>query len=138
MGLILDSSIVVAAERKGLNDLETLEQLRSLYGETPIGLSVVTVAELTHGAYRAQEEARKLRRLAFIDRLCKELSIYPITVEIARMVGRIEGQQAALGFTIAFEDLAIGVTALELGYDIVTLNPKHFQQIPGLKIVQPA
>jgi tRNA(fMet)-specific endonuclease VapC len=129
---------LIAAERRGLDDLEILEQLKALYGETAIGLSVVTIAELTHGAYRAKEEARKLRRLAFIDRLCQELSTYPVTVEIARSIGRIEAQQAAIGFTLAFEDLAIGVTALQLGYDIVTLNPSHFQQIPGLKIVQPA
>ena len=94
MGLILDSSILVAAERKGLSVREILEQFKSGHGETEIGLSVVTIAELTHGAFRAQVEARKLRRLAFIDRLCRDIPIYSITVEIARIVGRIEGQQA--------------------------------------------
>ncbi len=138
MGLILDSSIVIATERKGLDDLAILEQLKSHYGETAFGLSVVTIAELTHGAYRAKEEARRLRRLAFIDRLCRELTIYPIIVEIARTVGRIEGQQATFGFILAFEDLAIGVTALQLGFEIVTLNEKDFRHIPGLRIVNPA
>jgi predicted nucleic acid-binding protein len=38
---------------------------------------------------------------------------------------------------IAFEDLTIGATALHLGFDIATLNVKHFQLIPGLKIVTP-
>jgi predicted nucleic acid-binding protein len=137
MGLILDSSILIAAERKGLDDLEILEQLKTLYGETAFGLSVVTIAELMHGAYRAKEEARKQRRLAFIDRLCREIRIYPITVEIARTVGRIEGQQASLGFTLTFEDLAIGVTALQLGFEIVTHNEKDFKLIPGLRIVKP-
>jgi predicted nucleic acid-binding protein len=137
MGLILDSSILIAAERRGLDDLETLEQLKTRYGDTTIGLSVVTIAELMHGAYRAQDEARKLRRLTFIDRICQELAIYPVTVEIARTVGRIEGQQAVLGFTLAFEDLAIGVTALQLGYEIVTLNEKDFKLVPGLQIWKP-
>jgi predicted nucleic acid-binding protein len=137
MGLILDSSILIAAERKGLDDLEILEQLKNLYGETAFGLSVVTIAELMHGAYRAKQEARKQRRLAFVDRLCQEIRIYPITVEIARAVGRIEGQQASLGFTLAFEDLAIGVTALQLGFEIVTQNEKDFKLIPGLRIVKP-
>jgi predicted nucleic acid-binding protein len=136
LGLILDSSILIAAERRGLDDLEILEQLHTLYGETPFGLSVVTIAELTHGAYRAKEETRKQRRLTFIDRICREIRVYPITVEIARTVGRIEGQQATLGFTLAFEDLAIGVTALQLGYDIVTCNDKDFRRIPGLRIVK--
>jgi len=61
--------------------------------------------------------------------------VYPLTIEIARTVGRIEGQQAAKGIAIAFQDLAIGVTALDLGFDVATLNVRHFQRIPGLNIV---
>ena len=137
MGLIFDSSIVIAAERKGLSVREILEQFKASHGETEIGLSVVTIAELVHGAYRTKDESRKLRRLAFVDRLCRDIPVYPVTVEIARIVGRIEGQQAALGFTLAFEDLAIGVTALQLGYEIVTFNEKDFTLIPGLRIVKP-
>ena len=71
----------------------------------------------------------------FADRLCKELTVYPVTLEIALAVGRIEGQQAALGFTLAFEDPAIGVTALQLGYEVATLNERHFKLIPGLRTV---
>jgi predicted nucleic acid-binding protein len=52
--------------------------------------------------------------------------VHPITVAIARRIGRIEGEQAALGVAIAFEDLAIGVTALELGFDIATLTSATF------------
>lgn len=51
------------------------------------------------------------------------------------MVGRIEGQQEAKGIQFAFEDLVIGVTALHLGYAVMTLNARHFQRIPGLSIV---
>lgn len=134
MGVILDSSVLIAAERKGHSVLQILEQIKALHGEVEVGLSVVSIAELTHGAYRAENEARKLRRLAFMDRLCTDIPVYPLTIDVARMIGPIEGQQAALGFTIAFEDLAIGVTALNLGYDIVTLNEKHFSLIPGLRI----
>jgi predicted nucleic acid-binding protein len=135
MGLILDSSVLISAERAGQSVLQILEQLKARYGEIEIGISVVTIAELTHGAYRASDDRRKMRRLAFIDRLCSDLPVYPVTVEIARMIGRIEGEQQALGRTLAFQDLAIGITALHLGYDVATLNEKHFQQIPGLKIV---
>ena len=61
--------------------------------------------------------------------------MHPVTVEIARRVGRIEGEQAAQGIVIAFEDLAIGVTAQQLGFDVATLNVRHFQRIPGLVVV---
>ena len=135
MGLILDSSIVIAAERRGHTVRQILEQVQAAHGEIEIGLSVVTIAELMHGAYRAQSDAQKQRRLAFIDRLCSDVPIHPLTLETARMVGRIEGQQAAQGIAVGFEDLAIGVTALQLGFDVATLNVRHFERIPGLKIV---
>jgi predicted nucleic acid-binding protein len=30
----------------------------------------------------------------------------------------------------------IGVTALQLGFDVATLNVRHFRLIPGLNVVQ--
>jgi predicted nucleic acid-binding protein len=54
---------------------------------------------------------------------------------IAQLAGRIEGEQAAEGINIAFEDLIVGATALHLGFDVATLNVKHFRLIPGLKII---
>jgi predicted nucleic acid-binding protein len=54
----------------------------------------------------------------------------------ARLAGRIEGDQAAHGVTIAFEDLLIAATALQLGFGVVTGNVRHFEQIPGLQIVR--
>ena len=80
-------------------------------------------------------DADRLRRLAFVEELCRDVPVHPVTLEIARAVGRIDGQQAAKGVSVAFEDLAIGVTALELGFDVATLNVRHFQMIPGLKTV---
>lgn len=137
MGLILDSSVVVAAERRGHNVQQILEQIRSTYGEIDVALSVVTVAELVHGAYRAKADSDRMRRLAFIEELCLDVPVHPVTLEIDRNIGRIEGQQAARGITLAFEDLAIGVTALELGFGLVSLNVRHFQMIPGLSIISP-
>ena len=51
------------------------------------------------------------------------------------MIGRIEGEQAAQGNILPFEDLAIGATALHLGFDVATLNVRHFQRIPGLAVI---
>jgi tRNA(fMet)-specific endonuclease VapC len=61
--------------------------------------------------------------------------IHPVSVEIAELAGRIEGEQAARGVTIAFEDLLIGATALHPGYGVATLNVADFQRIPGLSLV---
>jgi predicted nucleic acid-binding protein len=59
-----------------------------------------------------------------------------VTLEIARLAGRIEGEQEAKGIQFAFEDLLIGATALNLGYSVATLNPRDFKQVPGLSVVR--
>jgi predicted nucleic acid-binding protein len=40
------------------------------------------------------------------------------------------------GVSIDFPDLLIGATALHLGFAVVTLNMRNFQQIPGLSVLQ--
>jgi len=45
---------VIAAERRGHTVRQILEQIKNSYGEIDIGFSVITIAELTHGAYRAK------------------------------------------------------------------------------------
>ena len=97
VGIILDSSVIIAAERNGQSVLQIMERVLASQGNTVVGLSVVTVAELVHGAYRAATSARQKQRLAFIDELCRDVPVYPMTLDIARLVGRIEGQQAARG-----------------------------------------
>jgi len=96
----------------------------------------VTVAELVHGAYRTKTQAQQQRRLEFIERLSSDVPVYPITLDIARLAGRIEGQQEALGVQFAFEDLLIGATALHLNYDLATLNLRDFKRIPKLSVIQ--
>ena len=135
MGILLDSSILIFAERRQQSVLELLERTRTRFGDVEVAISVVTVADLVHGAYRAKTESQRSKRIAFIERLCRRLPAYPFTIHLARTLGRIEGQQSALGNVLAFEDLAIGVTALHLGFDVVTLNRKHFDRIPGLGVI---
>jgi tRNA(fMet)-specific endonuclease VapC len=137
VGVILDSSVLIAGERRGHTVPQILEQVRNTQGEIEIGVSVVTIVELVHGAYRAKTQGQQNRRLEFIERLTRDVPLHPVTLEIARLAGRIEGQQQAKGIQLSFEDLLIGVTALHLGYNIATLNVRDFQRVPGLSIVQP-
>ncbi len=48
----------------------------------------------------------------------------------------LAGEQAAQGVKIAFEDLLIAATALELGFGVASGNVRHFQRIPGLAVIQ--
>ncbi len=136
MGIVLDSSVIIAAERRGHTVRQILEQVKAVRGETDIGLSVVTIAELVHGAYRAKTRSQQQGRLDFIERLCSDVPVHPVTLAIARLAGRIEGQQKAIGVQLPFEDLLIGATALHLGYQVATLNLRDFQKIPDLSVIQ--
>jgi predicted nucleic acid-binding protein len=106
-----------------------------VHGDVDCALSVVTIVELTHGIYRAKNDADRERRRAFSEELRRDMVVHPVTVEIAELAGRIEGEQAAHR-TIAFGDLLIGATALHLGYAVVTLNVGDFQKIPSLSVTQ--
>jgi tRNA(fMet)-specific endonuclease VapC len=110
--------------------------VQAVHGETESGLSAVTVVELTHGIYRAKNDADRERRRAFTEELFRDMTVHPVTLEIAKLAGKIEGEQAALGVSIAFEDLLIGTTALHFDYSVATLNVRHFLMIPGLSVVQ--
>jgi predicted nucleic acid-binding protein len=136
MGLILDSSILIAGERGGESVREILNRVKAAQGETESALSAVTIVELTHGIYRAKSAPDRERRREFTEELCRDMVVHPVTLEIAQLAGKIEGEQAARGVSIAFEDLLIGATALHLHYSVATLNVRHFRLIPGLSVVQ--
>jgi predicted nucleic acid-binding protein len=137
MGLILDSSILIAAERRGDTVENLIEQIIAQVGDQDAALSSVGLTELVHGTYRAQTAAIRLRRQSFIDELLRDLTVYPYTKATALLAGKIDGKQQAHGVTIPFGDLLIGATALELGFPILTVNLRHFRLIPELKILQP-
>ena len=111
------------------------EQLQTFHGEIEIGLSVVTIVELVHGIQRTKEEQRRVRRQAFVDELICDVPIYPVSLETARLAGWIEGERASHGVTIAFEDLLIAATALQLGFAVATTNVPHFEIVPGLRVI---
>jgi len=136
MGLILDSSVLIAGERGSHGMREILTRVRAMHGEADAALSVVTIVELTHGIYRAKTDSQRERRRAFSQELRRGMVVYPVTLEIAEMAGRIEGEQASRGVNIAFEDLLIGATALSLGYSVLTSNVRHFEMTPGLDVVR--
>ncbi len=135
MGLILDTGILIAGERRRETVKQVIERVQSVLGETEAALSTVSIVELTHGIYRAKTDADRERRRSFCDEICRDMIVHPVSLEIAQLAGKIEGEQAAQGIAIAFEDLVIGATAIHLGFGVATLNVKHFKLIPGLDIV---
>ncbi len=110
--------------------------LATKVGDTDIAISVVTLTELAHGAARVDNAVRKATRTRFIEDLMRGLPIHPISAAIAIRAGEIDGKNKSRGVVVPLVDLLIGVTALELGYGILTKNVRHFRMISGLVVTQ--
>src|SRR5579872_4956624 len=135
MGLILDSSVLIAAERQGKNARQALADIAIRAAGEDVAFSVITLLELAHGATRANTPQRKALRRQFIDELIAAVPVHPISASIALRAGQIDGESTARGVTLPLSDLLIGVTALDLGYRVATANLRHFQAVPGLSVV---
>lgn len=128
LGLVLDSSAVIVAERNRQNR-------PGVYGPLDLSLSPVTVAELVQGVYRAKTPEAGQRRREYIEELVNLVPAHPATNRTAWLVGRREGQEAAKGNVLPFNDLMIAAAAFEQGYAVLTGNIRHFQRIPGPTVV---
>jgi predicted nucleic acid-binding protein len=105
LGLVLDSSVLIAAERRRLTPEQALQSVQNTVGEFPIVLCALTVAEIGHGIYRAHTPEIRDRRRAFLDELKATMPIHPVTEVTAEIIARIGGEQAARGVNLPLGDL---------------------------------
>jgi predicted nucleic acid-binding protein len=135
MGLVLDSSVLIAAERTEKPISELLRQIEEQHGETDIIVSTVSVVELEHALYRAKTPAQIQRRRDYLEAIYAAIPLQPFTKEIGQLAAQIDAEAKKSGTVIPFSDLLIGVTALYFGYPIGTGNERHFKMIPDLKVI---
>ena len=136
MGLILDSSVLISAERKGERVGGPLKRVLEQMGNQEAELSTVALVELAHGIQCANTPEIRARRETFIAELLADVPVYPLTAEIAILAGKIDGDLQSRGVKIPLPDLLMGATASHLGYAVVTYDVRHFRMIPGLEVTQ--
>jgi predicted nucleic acid-binding protein len=105
MGLILDSSVIIAAERRGETVEQLIDRIRRATGDQDAALSAVGLTELVHGIYRAPTPEKRFRRESFLNELLADLTVYPYTKEVALLAGKLDGEQQSRGVVIPFADL---------------------------------
>jgi tRNA(fMet)-specific endonuclease VapC len=128
-GVVIDTSVLIQVEREG-RDLDTLPEI-------PAAVSVVTVAELLHGARRADTPARRARREALAESVVTGLPIVDLDLSVARLYATLWAETAVAGTPVAAHDLMIAATAQLLDLPVWTLDVKDFSQIPGVRLVSP-
>ena len=135
MGLVLDSSVLIAAEREKRPVSALLASLSAEHAETEFLLSAISVMELEHGWHRANTPEAAAKRRRYLDEVLAVLPVEPFTREMGVLAAKIDADMKKTGLVIATADLLIGITALYSGYAIGTRNVRHFKMIPGLTVV---
>ena len=100
--------------------------------DTPKALSVITYGELVYGCRKSQ---RPSANLAKIYRLAELYPVIDVTRSVMDSFGDIKAQLSASGQTVDDFDLLIGCSALTLNYAVVTNNTRHYEKIPGLRVI---
>jgi len=130
VGVVLDTSIIVAAERSAGDFARFLESL----GDEPVAIAAITASELLHGCLRARDAAVRARRGAFVDGLLDTIPVLPFGLPEARRHADVWAELAKRGTMIGPNDRLVGATALAHGHALVTLNRREFRRVPGLVV----
>lgn len=130
MGLILDTCVLIRAEKHNKPvDFNRWQSYEAAY------ISVITVSELLMGVHRADTNARRIKRSAFVEAIINEIPIIEFTTEAARIHAEIYADLAQHGQLIGAHDLIIAATALAHGHALLTTNHQEFRRVPGLEVI---
>lgn len=123
MGLLVDTSAVIAAERAAWEIPDHEE----------VGIAAITASEILQGVHRA-DAAHRAERQAFVEALLAEVQTIAFTLPIARVHARLWADLARRGRTPGANDLQIAATAVALGWELASLDVSDFAGIPGLRL----
>jgi tRNA(fMet)-specific endonuclease VapC len=130
MGLILDTCVIIQAEKKATSiNFDQWTSYENAY------LTAITISELLVGVHRADSEARRIRRSAFVEAIINQIPVIDFTAEVARIHAEIYSYLLDKKQLIGAHDLIIAATALAHGCSLLTNNTREFKRIPGLNVL---
>ena len=128
MGIIIDTSILISAEKQQI-DFEKWSNYESAY------ISSVTITELLMGVHRATSSKLRIKRSAFVEHIIGSIASIAFGEEEARVYAQILDDLYKNKITIGTHDMIIGACAIAHGYPVLTMNAKDFERIPGLEVL---
>lgn len=135
MGFVIDTSVWVRAERNGLTVEAAVEELIERHGDEDLAISVITAGELLHGCWRAADASQRARRQTYVETILANFELLPVDLGVMRVYAEIDANLADLGKRLHTSDLLVACSALVRGDAVVTGNPRHFDRVPGLKVL---
>jgi predicted nucleic acid-binding protein len=130
MGLLIDTSIFIRAERSGEQSASALAP----WGSEEWYLSCITASELLHGVHRATDSGINARRAAFVEALLDEIPVLSIDLATARAHAQLWAHLAAAGRMIGPRDLWLAATCISRDLGLLTVNRREFERVPGLRL----
>jgi len=130
MGILIDTSVLIAAER-GQLDLEPL--LAGLGGEE-VAMASISASELLHGVHRMRGASRA-RSEVLVERLIDRLPVVDFDLAAARVHAALSAELRSRGAAVGAHDLLIAATAVLLDYAVATRDLRSFPRIKGLKVL---
>lgn len=130
MGILIDSSVFIAAERGRLS----LDAHLAGQEQEPVVISAITASELLHGVQRAVDRQHRVQREQFVEAILSRSPVVEFGLEAARVHARLWAELVARGELVGAHDLLIAATAVALDFQVATANARDFQRIPGLRV----
>lgn len=130
MGTVIDSSVLIAAER-GAVDLEPL--LKSA-GDDLVVIAAITASELLHGVHRLKG-VKRARVETLVEGLLARVPVVPFDLAVARVHAILSADLRARGTAVGAHDLIIAATAVMLGFKVATRDARSFPRIKGLGVL---
>lgn len=131
MGAVIDSSVLIAAERETL----AYGPLLKAAGDEMVVISVITASELLHGVNRMKPGVKRARVETLVEGLLARIPIVPFDLPVARVHAMLSADLGARGTPVGAHDLMIASTAVMLGFKVATRDARSFPKIKGLDIV---
>lgn len=131
MGIVLDTSVLIAAERSRFD----LEALVAAKADETFAIAAISASELLHGVERTREASLRAQRSRFAESVLDSLAVVPFGLAEARIHASLWAGLAAKGRVVGAHDLQVAATALSVGSAVATLNQKDFKRVPGLALV---
>jgi tRNA(fMet)-specific endonuclease VapC len=123
--MVIDTNIFIEYLRKLDKSKTSLAQLPPT---TVLHVSSITVFELYVGANTPE-------RVEMAESILQNVIVLPFSNEIAQAAGLLYDHLQRIGQKLEFRDVMIAATAIYHNLPIKTLNFKHFERIPDLKII---
>ncbi len=130
MGIVIDSSVVIRAERLR----QPIDLSRWQHRGTPF-LCAITVSELLVGVHRANTESRREARRLSVETILGSMTVLDFDAVVARTHAALRAEMLQQGKLIGAHDLLIAATAKHHGIPVLTCNVTEFSQTPGLEVL---